>query len=91
MPVARIKPGMIGTATTYNEVAVSDQGELLVRGENVFMGYLDQPERTAETIDADGWLHTGDLGSIDADGYFRILEMNWLRVGKTWPIVILAF
>ena len=74
MPIARIRPGMIGTATSYNEVTVSDQGELLVRGENVFMGYLNQPERTAETIDADGWLHTGDLGSIDADGYFRISD-----------------
>ena len=74
MPIERIKPGMIGTATTYNEVSVSAEGELLVRGENVFMGYLNQPEKSAEAIDADGWLHTGDLGHCDADGYFKISD-----------------
>jgi len=74
MPIERIKPGMIGTATAYNEVAVSAEGELLVRGENVFMGYLNQPSMTAETIDAEGWLHTGDLGYVDADGYFKISD-----------------
>jgi len=51
-----------------------ETSELLVRGRNVFMGYLNQPEKTAETIDADGWLHTGDVGSVDADGYFRITD-----------------
>ena len=74
MPVERIKPGMIGTAAPYNEVVVSAQGELLIRGPNVFMGYLNQPEKTAETIDADGWLHTGDVGHVDADGYFKISD-----------------
>jgi len=74
MPIERIKPGMIGTAAPYNEVAVSAQGELLIRGENVFMGYLNQPEMTAETIDAEGWLHTGDVGYVDADGYFKISD-----------------
>jgi len=74
MPIERIKPGMIGTAAPYNEVAVSEQGELLIRGENVFMGYLNQPEKTAETVDAEGWLHTGDVGYVDADGYFKISD-----------------
>ena len=75
MPAARIKPGMVGPACPYNEVKLDPAtGEILVRGRNVFMGYLNQPEKTAETIDADGWLHTGDVGSVDADGYFRITD-----------------
>ena len=70
-----IKPGMIGPAAPFNEVRVDEQtGELLVRGDNVFMGYINQPEKTAETIDADGWLHTGDVGWVDADGYFKITD-----------------
>jgi long-chain acyl-CoA synthetase len=74
-PPTRIKPGTIGTASPGNEVRVDPAtGELLIRGGNVFMGYLNQPEKTAETIDADGWLHTGDVGTVDADGYFRITD-----------------
>jgi long-chain acyl-CoA synthetase len=74
-PATRIKPGMIGPACPYNEVRLdTETGELLIRGRNVFMGYLNQPEKTAETIDADGWLHTGDVGTQDGDGYFRITD-----------------
>jgi long-chain acyl-CoA synthetase len=72
-PIDRIKPGSIGRAAPYNEVRVSPEGELLIRGENVFMGYLNQPEKTAETL-REGWLHTGDVGTVDADGYFRITD-----------------
>ena len=75
MPATRIKPGSIGPAAAYNEVRLDPAtGELLIRGPNVFMGYLNQPGKTAEAIDADGWLHTGDVGTIDADGYFRIVD-----------------
>jgi long-chain acyl-CoA synthetase len=75
MPAAKIKPGSIGPACSYNEVKVDPAtGELLIRGPNVFMGYLNQPGKTAETIDADGWLHTGDVGTVDEEGYFRITD-----------------
>ncbi|VTY36122.1 Long-chain-fatty-acid--CoA ligase FadD15 [Xylophilus ampelinus] len=75
VPAARIKPGSIGPAAGYNEVRIDPAtGEILVRGPNVFMGYLNQPEKTAETIDAEGWLHTGDVGLMEEDGYFRITD-----------------
>jgi long-chain acyl-CoA synthetase len=75
IPADRIKPGSIGPAASYNEVRLDPQtSEILVRGPNVFMGYLNLPEKTAETIDADGWLHTGDVGSVDGEGFFRITD-----------------
>ena len=73
-PLSRIKPGMIGVANAYCEVKIGEAGELLVRGDNIFMGYLNQPEKTAEAIDSEGWLHSGDVGSVDADGFFKISD-----------------
>jgi long-chain acyl-CoA synthetase len=71
----RIKPGSIGKAAPFNEVRLdSGTGEILVRGPNVFAGYLNLPEKTAETIDSEGWLHTGDVGTVDDEGYFRITD-----------------
>src|SRR5207249_1570886 len=55
------------------EVRVADDGEVLVRGYGVMQGYLDDPVATAEAIDADGWLHTGDLGSFTESGRLRII------------------
>ncbi|MBZ4211663.1 MAG: long-chain fatty acid--CoA ligase [Comamonadaceae bacterium] len=70
-----MKPGSIGPAADFNEVRLDPvTSELLVRGKNVFAGYLNLPEKTAETIDSDGWLHTGDVGVVDADGFYRITD-----------------
>jgi long-chain acyl-CoA synthetase len=75
VPANRIKPGSIGPAAGFNEVRLYlATGEILVRGQNVFAGYLNLPDKTAEAIDADGWLHTGDVGVVDSDGYFRITD-----------------
>jgi long-chain acyl-CoA synthetase len=74
-PPGRFKPGTVGPVAPHNEVRIdAGTGELQVRGRNVFMGYLNMPEKTAETFTADGWLRTGDVGSVDADGYFRITD-----------------
>ena len=54
------------------KLAVGEQGELQSRGAMVMKGYFNMPEATAEAIDAEGWLHTGDLATVDADGYYRI-------------------
>jgi long-chain acyl-CoA synthetase len=72
-PIGRARLGSIGVALPPAEVRVSDEGELLVRGPSMFMGYLNQPEKTAETL-KDGWVHTGDVGRVDADGYFYITD-----------------
>ncbi|MCF8168125.1 MAG: long-chain fatty acid--CoA ligase [Rhodoferax sp.] len=75
VPANQIKPGSIGPAAGFNEVKLDPvTGEILVRGQNVFAGYLNLPEKTAETIDQDGWLHTGDVGVVDSDGFFRITD-----------------
>jgi long-chain acyl-CoA synthetase len=74
VPASRIKLGSIGPAAGFNEIRLDPAtSEILVRGPNVFMGYLNQPEKTAETL-KDGWLYTGDVGTLDADGFFRITD-----------------
>ncbi len=68
------KLGTVGRAMPGCEIRVADDGEVLGRGGNVFAGYLEDPMRTAESVDADGWLHTGDIGELDHDGYLRIVD-----------------
>ncbi len=72
-PAGRSKPGSIGIALPRTEVRVSEQGELLVRSPQVFMGYMNMPEKTAEVL-VEGWMHTGDVGRVDEDGYFYITD-----------------
>jgi long-chain acyl-CoA synthetase len=74
MPGDRIKLGSVGKPAPWGEVMICPKGEILIRGDFLFMGYLNQPEKTAETIDAKGWLHTGDVGAIDNEGYVKITD-----------------
>ena len=73
-PPDRIKIGTVGPATPGVELRLADDGELLVRGGVVMTGYRNLPDKTAEAIDADGWLHTGDIAQIDDDGYVKIVD-----------------
>jgi long-chain acyl-CoA synthetase len=73
-PVDRIKNGSVGVADPGVEMKVAEDGEVLLRGGNLMKGYYKDPEKTAEAIDAEGWLHTGDVGEIDAEGYLKIVD-----------------
>jgi len=73
-PPGRVKIGTVGPALPGAELKLADDGELLFRGPGVMTGYRKEPEKTAEAVDADGWLHTGDVATIDEDGYVTIVD-----------------
>jgi long-chain acyl-CoA synthetase len=70
----RIKIGTVGQATPGAELSLGPDGELLIRGDLVMLRYRGMPDKTAEALDAEGWLHTGDIATIDDEGYVSIVD-----------------
>ena len=70
----KVKPGSVGHSIPGVEVKLDEDGEVMCRGGNVFRGYLNQPEKTAEVLDDEGWFRSGDIGEIDEDGYLKIVD-----------------
>jgi long-chain acyl-CoA synthetase len=73
-PPGRVKIGTVGPPTPGVEIKLDRDGEVLVRGDVVMVGYRNLPDQTAEALTDDGWLRTGDIGEIDDDGYLRIVD-----------------
>ena len=73
-PSGRVKVGTVGPRMFNVQIQTAPDGELLVKGPTVMRGYWNNPEATAEVIDADGWFHSGDIGEIDKDGYVKITD-----------------
>ena len=70
----KVKAGTVGPAIPGLEIRIAEDGEVICKGGNVFVGYLNEPDKTAEALDDEGWLHSGDIGELDEDGYVRIVD-----------------
>jgi long-subunit acyl-CoA synthetase (AMP-forming) len=74
-PPEKIKIGTVGPPAPGAEITLAEEdGEVLIRGPVVMKGYRNQPDKTREAIDDEGWLHTGDVGEFDEDGYLKIVD-----------------
>jgi len=70
----RYRTGSVGWAIPGTDLRIADDGEIQMRGPHVFLGYLKDPTATAETLDSDGWLHSGDIGSLDEEGFLSVTD-----------------
>src|SRR3954447_5591256 len=73
-PPGRVRIGTVGPPAPGVEMQLAEDGELLMRSDCVMIGYRNMPEQTAEALDSDGWLHTGDIGQFDEAGYLKIVD-----------------
>ena len=73
-PPDKIKIGTVGPPSPGAEIKLGEDGEVLIRGPFIMTGYRNQPDKTRETLDDEGWLHTGDIGEFDEDGYLKLVD-----------------